>query len=65
MSYRAVKAYDSNLCIAIGVDAGQPNINYHDRGMWCDFTFDTIPQLEGQAFHHEIVNGSIVAVADA
>lgn len=40
MEYRAVKANDSNIIIAIGADKGQGGQDYwNGHGTWLDFTF--------------------------
>ena len=43
--YRAVKANDSNEIIAIGCDENQGGKDYNGVGVWCDFTFDKIPEV--------------------
>lgn len=43
--YRAVKALDSSDVIAIGMDEGQGGKPYHDMGVWCEFTFEKIPEV--------------------
>ena len=46
MVYRAVKANNSDDIIAIGADENQGGVAYHDLGVWCDFTFTEIPELD-------------------
>jgi len=43
--YRCVTAngVDGSI-LCIGIDENQGGDNYNDVGMWCNFTFDTIPQ---------------------
>ena len=43
--YRAVKANDSDEIIAIGMDEGQGNTNYHDQGTWLPWTFGKHPEI--------------------
>lgn len=41
--YRAA-INESNVVICIGMDENQSGA-YHDMGTWCDFTFNSIPEL--------------------
>jgi hypothetical protein len=48
MAYRCVKSNSSDDVIAIGMDEGQGGQSYHDEGVWCDFTFDQIPEIPSE-----------------
>lgn len=43
--YRAVKSKDSNEVVAIGMDESQGGQSYHDIGIWCEFTFEHMPEI--------------------
>lgn len=49
MAYRCVTASGGNIngekIICIGNDENQGGNNYNDLGIWCDFTFEEIPQV--------------------
>ena len=48
VTYRVVKANESNDVIAIGYDEAQGNADYNGVGVWCDFTFDEIPTVPAE-----------------
>ena len=66
--YRCVKANDpSNEVIAIGMDENQGGQDYHGIGLWQNFTFETIPQAEGDLLNYINENeyqGSILKIVD-
>lgn len=43
--YRCVKANDSDEVIAIGMDEDQGGVDYNGVGAWCEFTFESIPEV--------------------
>ena len=42
--YRCVKANESDDVIAIGMDENQGGQDYHGIGVWCEFSFEVIPE---------------------
>ena len=59
MSYRCVKAKDSNVVIAVGADEGQGGAPYYDEGTWCDFTFSQIPVVPSELIERFTQEGSV------
>ena len=56
VAYRAVKANDSDDVIAIGYDEDQGGQDYNGVGVWCDFTFDKIPELDKETSEYIYMN---------
>lgn len=53
--YRAVKDLNSDTVIAIANDENQSG-NYHDTGVWCDFTFEAMPEIPQEVMDYAIQN---------
>lgn len=78
VKYRAVMDGSGNV-IAIGYDEGQGGQDYPKgqpkQGVWCDFTFDTIPEVPDLLMkaqmaamsvpHLKVVGNAIVAKTEA
>ena len=70
--YRCIKSNTTDEVLAIGMDQNQSGEAYNGVGIWCDFTFDTIPTIpqevityaEQQSYTgnlHKVVGSTIVA----
>ena len=67
MNYRCVKSNTTDEVIAIGRDEDQGGQNYHDIGIWEDFTFTEIPAINQDVLDWAAANeheGSLLKVVD-